>query len=332
MRVLPALITTTALAACASSETLVVVDVTGPVAGVPLLRAQASAAARTVSFELGPEAPALELGLPTTFAVVAPAAGPFELTLEARHAVEGVLRGRGLVTAAEGERTRMAIELLPPKTVRADTCELGAFDPCERRSCGRALGPCGIPVSCGTCPETCGLVDGWVGCSCEGGKRLAIDRLATDVQGGPDGWYHCYRPAVPPVAGDPRAPSPCETFHGLQEPGAFYVYPDPGPADSGLVPLYYCSANFRHFLTTDPTCKDLKQGNLVQTGVLGWIATEPICGAVPLRRFHEGALDNDRAYLWKDGDVAFATANPAGYDQGSLYVEEGVIGYVWPTP
>jgi hypothetical protein len=321
-----------ALPACAPAETLVVVEVTGPVSSVPLLKAQASAASRTVSFELGPEAPAGELALPTTFAVVAPGGGVFELALEAISAETGLLRGSGLVTAVEGTRTRMAIQLAQPKTVRADRCELDSFDPCEGRSCGPAIGPCGATVSCGTCPESCGLVDGWVGCSCDGGRRLAIDRLATDVQGGPDGWYHCYRPATPPVAGDPRSPSPCEVFHGLQEAAAFYVYPDPGPADSGLVPLYYCSANFRHFLTTDPTCKDLKQSNLVQTGVLGWIATDPVCGAVPLHRLHEYMLDNDRAYLVKETEIPFATSDPSGYDQGKPYFEEGVIGYVWTTP
>lgn len=192
-----------------------------------------------------------------------------------------------------------------------------------KRTCGTIPDGCGGVLACGGCFGTC--VENV--CRCPGG-RLGLDRLVIDVDPGPDGVYHCYAPHSEVAA---PVPFPCEGFlqHEAGQDNAFYVYP-PSPAPptgGGLVPLYSCTNhNYRHFLSTRPDCADVN--NTANEGLVGYIATLPICGAVPVTRVVE-STDYDRMCLTRQGEIDAALT--PGDGGGTPYVSEGVIGYVWPT-
>jgi hypothetical protein len=207
---------------------------------------------------------------------------------------------------------------------------LGACVPEGKRIC--ASTPEKKP--CGVCPGVC--VDdgaGGTACKCGGASpRIAIDELWIDVEpGAPEGVYECYAPEVAPAVGELRDPSPCEAFFTPHKAPAFYLAPDDG-AEHSLQAFYWCSGGGRHFLSTDKGCGDLGQAGLVNTGIVGYLASEPVCGAVGVHRLAETAHDNDRAYVTTQIEIDTATAAPSGYDQGKPYLDEGVVGYVWSSP
>lgn len=73
------------------------------------------------------------------------------------------------------------------------------------------------------------------------------------------------------------------------------------------------------------------QSGLVSNGVIGYLADQPVCNAVPLHRLSETAHDNDRGYVTSQADIDNAKMAPSGYDDGKPYADDGVIGYVWTT-
>lgn len=192
---------------------------------------------------------------------------------------------------------------------------------CKSKNCGLVPDGCGGMVSCGGCPGTC--VDHV--CQCPGG-RVRMDRLGIDVDAGPEGVYHCYT-RDNSTNGQPY-PFPCESFLSVERSPDFYIYrrSTPLPPENGLVPLFSCTTdNFRHFLSTQPTCADV--GNARPESFHGWMATSPICGARPLTRLVDTA-DYDRLVVTDPADLQAALAPPDG---SHPYVSEGVIGYVWST-
>jgi hypothetical protein len=99
----------------------------------------------------------------------------------------------------------------------------------------------------------------------------------------------------------------------LEQHDAFYLY---ATAQAGTLPLYRCvSSAGAHLYTTDPAC----EGEKVE-GTMGWIATGPTCGAVPLYRL-SNATSGDHLYT-----TSMAEASSA---QSSGYVMEASPGYVW---
>jgi hypothetical protein len=95
--------------------------------------------------------------------------------------------------------------------------------------------------------------------------------------------------------------------------GYYYLY---ATAQPGLVPFYRCStAAGAHLYTTDASC----DGNTVE-GSMGWIATSPVCGSIPLFHLY-AATTGDHFYTTSTAEAA--TAEAGGY------VSQGTAGYVW---
>ncbi len=94
----------------------------------------------------------------------------------------------------------------------------------------------------------------------------------------------------------------------------FYLYASQEP---GLVPFYRCrSSTGAHRYTTDPSC-----GGDISEGVLGFIATQAVCGAIPLYELRNPS----------NGDDFFTTSSA---EQAAAQAEgltpAGTAGYVWP--
>jgi Repeat of unknown function (DUF5648) len=98
---------------------------------------------------------------------------------------------------------------------------------------------------------------------------------------------------------------------------AFQLYAD---MHAGLVPLYRCEgAGGYQLLSLDPACEGLP----TNLGVLGHLATvEGTAGAVPLFRLSHA-----------DGDHLYVTSEIERDQAIDVYgyVDEGTIGYAWPT-
>ena len=104
----------------------------------------------------------------------------------------------------------------------------------------------------------------------------------------------------------------------LEYANFYYLYSATAP---GLAPFYRCAMDYgKHFYTTASNCET---GLGRVEGVLGYIASSPVCGAVPLYRVYQGS-SNDHFY----------TTSVAERDSAlrSGYANEGIAGYVWPTP
>jgi hypothetical protein len=152
--------------------------------------------------------------------------------------------------------------------------------------------------------ETCNLQDDDCNGVCDDllGCRIAVDRSVNANAG-----LHFY------TTTDSEAE--CCGYQPEQL-GYFYLWPSPR---SGLVPFYRCSnAVGGHLYTTDATCE-----GLTLEGTMGYLATQPLCGAVPLYRLRS-ASGADHLYTLSATEVTNA--------QNGGYVSEGTVGYVWPGP
>ncbi|MSP61522.1 MAG: hypothetical protein EXR72_14520 [Myxococcales bacterium] len=142
-----------------------------------------------------------------------------------------------------------------------------------------------------------------------------------DVDPGPEGVYHCYAKHIPD-----GGQAPCEGFlsHEQGQDNVFFVMPKGGP---DLIPVFWCTNHkARHFLSIDPTCVDTEKTD--NEGVLGYIATRPACGALPVTRLVE-FHDYDRGDLVKQSEFGAFTKPPDG--GGTPYQVEKVMGYVWSS-
>lgn len=102
--------------------------------------------------------------------------------------------------------------------------------------------------------------------------------------------------------------------YAIEQQYAYYLYAAQQP---GLVPFYRCrTAGGGHLYTTDMTC-----GGQTLEGSMGYIATSPACGAVPLYALHD-ATSGDNLYTTSAAESASA--------QSSGYTLTGTAGYVWP--
>ncbi len=165
------------------------------------------------------------------------------------------------------------------------------------RVCASACAP-----SCAPPAESCNAADDDCDGSCDEdvtGCREGVIRAYHDTLGG-----HLYtrdRSAV--VSGGFR----------VETDPYFAVYASPAP---GLSPFHQCLLSGAHRLyTLDAGCEG--SGALYE-GVLGWVATAPVCGARPLYRLASPA---DHFYTVDPGERDFAVSLG--------YADEGVAVYVW---
>lgn len=77
-----------------------------------------------------------------------------------------------------------------------------------------------------------------------------------------------------------------------------------------------------HFYTTAPDCEAVTPGQ--EEGLLGYFSPTPPCGAVALCRSYN-PRSQDHFYTTSAEAHALAT-------QRDGYTDEGVTGYVWPSP
>jgi hypothetical protein len=104
----------------------------------------------------------------------------------------------------------------------------------------------------------------------------------------------------------------------LESADFFFLYSAETP---GLSPLYRCDkGGGRRFLTLHPTCEI----GIAPELIMGYIATSPVCGAVPLYRMYSAtASDHFFTISAPERDIAVATYG---------YLDEGIAGYVWTSP
>ncbi len=160
--------------------------------------------------------------------------------------------------------------------------------------------------ACGATPkEVCNGVDDDCNGVCDddvGGCRVVVERSYKASNG-----EHFY------TTSDSEAHCCGFTF---ENPAAYYLYTATGP---GLAPFYRCvlSAGY-HFYTQNSAC----EGAGTMESIMGYIATSPTCGAVPLYR-----LANK-----KNGDHLYTTDAAEKAASLATYIDEGVVGYVWTRP
>lgn len=191
------------------------------------------------------------------------------------------------------------------------TCEPGWAD-CDHdvdNGCELALGP-GVP-----CPfmcqmgaaEQCNLQDDNCDGQCDDGAlpgcRQGVHRASSPTIG------HLYTlDAGEAMSGD-LSPEALDFF---------FTYTAPQP---GLAPLYRClKGNGKRLLTLDGAC----EGAGSQEGILGHVAGDGACGAVPLFRLYSGAKQEH-----------FYTTSEAERDNAVAmfgYVYESVAANVWSAP
>jgi hypothetical protein len=164
-------------------------------------------------------------------------------------------------------------------------------------------------------PETCNLQDDDCNGVCDDllGCRIGVDRSYDSTNG-----QHFYTTT--------DAESAC-CGYTVEQHDAFYLY---GTAQAGLVPLYRCvSASGAHLYTTDPGCE-----GETSEGSMGWIATGPSCGAVPLYRLYN-ASTGDHLYTTSSAEVTSAEGGGYAMQTSPGYVwsaDCGGTGCTWPSP
>ena len=188
-------------------------------------------------------------------------------------------------------------------------CDDGWFD-CDQElvtGCESQLAP----------GQMCGLV-------CKEGKPEACNLFDDDCNGQCDegpiaGCRHPVHRAISPTLGHLYTTDVNETMSGDLKPEIldfFHLYTAAGP---GVVPFYRClKGDGRRFYTTSGTCENAGPVE----GVLGHIATDPQCGAIPLFRLYG---NSDHFYTVSEAERDNAVAMYG-------YKYEAVAGYVWPGP
>lgn len=194
-------------------------------------------------------------------------------------------------------------------------CVSGA---CGVRECAAGFGDCDgraddgceadlstDPANCGGCgvrpPERCNLADDDCDGMCDesAGCRRSVSRSVSRSTG-----EHFYTTDV--------AEAGCCGFT-LEHSAYYWLYADSQPT---TVPFYRCALTRFHLYTTDPGC----EGAGTMEGIMGYIATGPTCGAVPLYRLAHRS-NGDHFYTTSESERDSAI--------GSGYILESTIGYVW---
>ena len=99
----------------------------------------------------------------------------------------------------------------------------------------------------------------------------------------------------------------------------YYLYSASTP---GLVPFHRCVlSNGKHFYTQSATCEGSPGSKL--EGVMGYVATSAVCGAVPLYRMSHPSSSHFFTPSLAEKNQAVTTLG---------YKDEGVAGYVWTAP
>ena len=152
--------------------------------------------------------------------------------------------------------------------------------------------------------ETCNLADDDCNGLCDDllGCRVGVDRSYDSAAG-----LHFYTT----TDGEANA-----SGYAIETLAYYYLY---ATSQAGLVPFYRCvTSGGAHLYTTDASC-----GGATSEGSMGWIATTPVCGAVPLYHLSNAA----------SGDHLYTTsAAEASSAQAGGYMSQGTAGYVWPGP
>ncbi len=150
-------------------------------------------------------------------------------------------------------------------------------------------------------PEVCNLADDDCNGQCDDllGCRIGVDR-SYDAKAG----LHFY------TTTDSEASA---SGYSVETIAYYYLYASAQPS---LVPFYRCkSSTGAHLYTTDATC----DGETLE-GSMGWIATGPVCGSVPLYHLY-AASTGDHFYTTSAAEASSAEAGG--------YVSQGTAGYVW---
>ncbi len=164
---------------------------------------------------------------------------------------------------------------------------------------------CGDPCapSCVTLDETCNAMDDDCNGSCDEGE-LPGCRQSVYRSSGPLGHVYGTDPNEPAALGQ-----------RVETAEYFFVYAEEQP---GLAPLYRCDkGGGRRFLTRSANCEIGLAADLV----VGWVAGNETCGAVPLYRLYSSAASNH-----------FYTTSAAERDNAVSsygYQYESVVAYVW---
>ena len=194
----------------------------------------------------------------------------------------------------------------------AGGCAIGSCEPgwtdCDadvENGCENPEGAVCSPVCKPGAPELCNLLDDNCDGQCdEGGVvgcRQPVHRALSPTQG------HFMTLDLAEASSSDFSP---------EFPNYFYTHVDPLP---GLIPFYRClKGDGRRFYTTSATC----EGAGPVEGVLGQIATESLCGAIPLYRLYG---NGEHFYTISDAERDNAVAM-------SGYLFEGQAGFVWPGP
>ena len=185
-----------------------------------------------------------------------------------------------------------------------DACEPGA-------ACATACGSLGATdcsdacaPTCLTSAETCNASDDDCNGACDEGLGCRIDVYRS---GGAHGHIYGLDPAEAANAGQSMEGDPY-----------FYVY---ASETVGLSPLYRCDkGSGLRFLTLSATCEIGLPVDLL----VGYVATTPVCGAIPLHRLYNGTT-GDHFYTTSEGERDNAIA---AYG----YSSEGIAAYVWAEP
>jgi hypothetical protein len=188
----------------------------------------------------------------------------------------------------------------------AGNCTPNATQPCST-SCGTTgQATCGTSATWGACAppaEVCNLVDDNCDGLCDnvGGCRTGVDRSYDATTG-----EHFYTTS--------NSEASCCGFT-VEALDYYYLY---SAQQSGLVPFYRCALTSGfHLYTTSQTCEGASATN---EGSMGWIASGPVCGSVPLYRLYN-ATNGDHFYTT-------SSAEESGAEAGG-YVFEFIAGYVW---
>lgn len=187
------------------------------------------------------------------------------------------------------------------RLITASTLLSLALSGCTITTVGRPISYASTPVGAQVvAPVGCGMA-----CGAPMGCRTAVHR--TYNQGSGEHFYTTTRGEGASL--------------GFNEEAADYFHLASAPAP-GLAPLHRCLMAYgKHFYTTAPECEGSPG---TEEGTLGYISTTPQCGAVPLfRSYNPGSRDH------------FYTTDPAEHARathGGGWNDEGITGYVWPSP
>ncbi len=193
----------------------------------------------------------------------------------------------------------------PPDASDDGACAEGTTRPCATScgSTGTETCAAGAWSACAPPRETCNLADDDCNGSCDDvlGCRIGVDRSYAAAAG-----LHFY------TTTDSEATC---CGYSLEVYRYYYLY---GAQQPGLVPFYRCSTSKgAHLYTTDASC-----GGGTLEGTMGWIATGPVCGSVPLHHLYL-ATSGDHFYTTSDAEASAA--------QAGGYADQGTAGYVWPA-